>query len=138
MGLGEKLTKGSIGGGVNIAKHGNMAGHGVEALQSARYDEVEQTEDKMPADVTKNIETNKTKEDPSIDSPAKMSGSYSGKFMEQPLRYGMTNKSPVTKKDLYSPKKMLSEKQSEVIDGADGSKKNDKIEGSEMAALSKK
>jgi hypothetical protein len=37
-----------------------------------------------------------------------------------------------------SPKKMLSKKQSKVIDGADGSKKNDKIEGSEMAALSKK
>ena len=37
-----------------------------------------------------------------------------------------------------SPKKMLSKKQSKVIDGADGSKKNGKIEGSEMAALSKK
>lgn len=38
----------------------------------------------------------------------------------------------------YSPKKTLSKKQSKVIDGADGSKKNDKIEGSEIAALSKK
>jgi len=134
MGLGEKLTKGMIGGGVNIAKHGNMAKSGVEALQSAKYSEKEDLT-KMAGYETQ-MDTDKPPEDPSI--APKISGSYSGKFMEQPLKYGMTKKSPVTKKDLYSPKKMLSERQGEVFDGADGSKKNDKIEGTEVAAVSKK
>ena len=102
--------KGMIDSDVRVAKHGNMAGHGIEALQSARYDEVKQTEDKMPADVTKNIETNKTKKDPSIDPPKKMSGSYSGKFMEQPLKYGMQEKA-ATKyaepKKYDEPKKLV-------------------------------
>tara|TARA_R110000737_G_C14218688_1_gene420566 strand:+ start:37 stop:435 length:399 start_codon:yes stop_codon:yes gene_type:complete len=132
MGLGEKLTKGSIGGGVNIAKHGNMAKSSVEALQSAKYSE-EEALTKMPGDYTQ-MDTDKPSEDPSI--APKMSGSYSGKFMEQPLRYGMTNESPAPKK--YSPKKTLSEQQGKVFDGADGSKKNDKIEGTEVAAVSKK
>ena len=102
--------KGMIDSDVRVAKHGNMARHGIEALQSARYDEVKQTEDKMPADVTKNIETNKTKKDPSIDPPKKMSGSYSGKFMEQPLKYGMQEKA-ATKyaepKKYDEPKKLV-------------------------------
>ena len=61
------------------------------------------------------------------------SGSFSnGNFMATPKYKG------TAKKGLHSPTKILSEKQSKVIDGADGSKKDDKIQGSEMAALSKK
>lgn len=83
-------NKGALDSDVRAAEHGNMAGHGVKALQPGQYNEVEQTEDKMPADLTKNMETDKTKDDPSIDSPARVSsGSYSGNFMKQPLRYGM-------------------------------------------------
>ena len=70
---------------------------------------------------------------------AKVSGGHpKGGFMQTPLRYGTHEGRGTTKKGLYSPPKTLSEKQSKVIDGADGSKKNDEIEGSEMAALSKK
>ena len=69
----------------------------------------------------------------SMATPKVHSGSFStGNFMATPKYKG------TAKKGLHSPTKMLSEKQSKVIDGADGSKKDDKIQGSEMAALSKK
>mgnify|MGYP003126524276 CR=1 FL=1 len=130
-------NKGALDSDVRGAKHSNMAGNGIEALQPGQYNEVEQTEDKMPADLTINMETDKTKDDPSIDSPARVSsGSYSGDFMKQPLRYGMVGDDATAK--YPQPKKMLSEKQSTVFDGADGSVKNDKIEGTEVAAASKK
>ena len=115
MGLGEKLTKGSIGGGVNIAKHGNMAKSGVEALQSAKYSE-EEALTKMPGDETQ-MDTDRPSEDPSI--APKMSGSYSGKFMEQPLRYGMTNESPATK--LVKGQKELIKKAPELAKAIDES-----------------
>ena len=132
-------NKGALDSDVRAAEHGNMAAHGVKALQPGQYNEVEQTEDKMPADLTKNMETDKTQDDPSIESPARVSsGSYSGDFMKQPLRYGMVGDQATAKYPQPTRKKepTLSEKQSTVFDGADGSVKNDKIEGTEVAALS--
>ena len=108
-----------------IAMAGKMHGGGVKLEQG--MGKISESQD----DVLSGKETQM--EDNSMATPKVHSGSFStGNFMATPKYKG------TAKKGLHSPTKMLSEKQSKVIDGADGSKKDDKIQGSEMAALSKK
>ena len=111
--------------GLGSAKMGKASGGGVK-LDRKSIGKLTQSED----DVFSGKETQM--EDNSMAKAGVVSGSHSGNFMATPKYKG------TAKKGLHSPTKMLSEKQSKVIDGADGSKKDDKIQGSEMAALSKK
>ena len=122
MGYGGKTVNGlsSLG-----PKMGKASGGGVKLEQG--MGKISESQD----DVLSGKETQM--EDNSMATPKVHSGSFStGNFMATPKYKG------TAKKGLHSPTKMLSEKQSKVIDGADGSKKDDKIQGSEMAALSKK
>ena len=122
MGYGGQTVNGlsSLG-----PKMGKASGGGVKLEQG--MGKISESQD----DVLSGKETQM--EDNSMATPKVHSGSFStGNFMATPKYKG------TAKKGLHSPTKMLSEKQSKVIDGADGSKKDDKIQGSEMAALSKK